>query len=371
MPVKDKISRIIIIILSGLTALPTGLQIGYVGSQGGISFPFIYLTLAMSFFLALLFQTALHEAGHLVCGLLTGYRFISYRVGSFIIYKKDGRLKTGRYAIPGTLGQCLMGAPDDPDNRAFFLYNAGGVIFNLISGVICYLLSVFIRQPFIAVFLLTNGLYALMMFFSNAIPTTAGGVANDGKNISELAKHPQAIPAFQAMLKINELLYQGWRPKDIPAEQIDLNEDLLHTGSIGFSNLLQQYSKLLDEHDFVQARAVLEKIKSGDYPILGFQKDLLQIEEKYLDLLDHCHSDFTDKKMLAYLKKNQNSLTVIRYGYAKALAANDMTQAKELEKRFAAVAALHPYQGEIQSEKELMEIAKERLTVELADEEVG
>ena len=29
-------------------------------------------------------QTILHEGGHLVCGLLTGYRFVSFRIGSWM-----------------------------------------------------------------------------------------------------------------------------------------------------------------------------------------------------------------------------------------------------------------------------------------------
>ena len=30
-------------------------------------------------------QLILHEGGHLVCGLLTGYRFVSFRIGSWMI----------------------------------------------------------------------------------------------------------------------------------------------------------------------------------------------------------------------------------------------------------------------------------------------
>ena len=35
-------------------------------------------------------QTILHEGGHLVCGLLTGYRFVSFRIGSWMVHvQKD------------------------------------------------------------------------------------------------------------------------------------------------------------------------------------------------------------------------------------------------------------------------------------------
>ena len=50
-------------------------------------------------FLMLLFtlpiQLILHEMGHLIFGLFTGYRFCSFRVFSFAILKKDGKLCFG------------------------------------------------------------------------------------------------------------------------------------------------------------------------------------------------------------------------------------------------------------------------------------
>ena len=40
--------------------------------------------LVLSFWL----QAILHEGGHLVCGLLSGYRFLSFRVGSFTLLRR-------------------------------------------------------------------------------------------------------------------------------------------------------------------------------------------------------------------------------------------------------------------------------------------
>ena len=39
-------------------------------------------------------QIIIHEAGHLIFGLLTGYTFVSFRIGSLTIIKEDGKLKT-------------------------------------------------------------------------------------------------------------------------------------------------------------------------------------------------------------------------------------------------------------------------------------
>lgn len=84
-------------------------------------------------YLAWLIQVVIHEAGHLICGLLSGYTFSSFRIGSFMLLKENGRLVTKRLKIPGTGGQCLM-APPEMVNGKFpvVLYNLGGSLFNLI-----------------------------------------------------------------------------------------------------------------------------------------------------------------------------------------------------------------------------------------------
>ena len=46
------------------------------------------LILLFSIFL----QVLLHEGGHLVCGLATGYRFVSLRIFNLTFIRKDGKL---------------------------------------------------------------------------------------------------------------------------------------------------------------------------------------------------------------------------------------------------------------------------------------
>lgn len=58
-----------------------------------------------------LVQIVLHEGGHLAAGLATGYGFVSFRIGSVMLLKKDGRLQFCRYQLAGTGGQCLLAPP--------------------------------------------------------------------------------------------------------------------------------------------------------------------------------------------------------------------------------------------------------------------
>ena len=82
-------------------------------------------------------QVVVHEAGHLVFGLLTGYQFSSFRIGSFMWVKLEGKLKLKRYSLAGTGGQCLMAPPEMVDGKVpYVLYNLGGCLANLIVSVI-------------------------------------------------------------------------------------------------------------------------------------------------------------------------------------------------------------------------------------------
>lgn len=75
----------------------------------------------------------IHEAGHLIFGLMTGYSYVSFRIGSYTLVKQDKKLKFKRFNIPGTAGQCLMMPPKIIDGKfPFVIYNFGGAIMNII-----------------------------------------------------------------------------------------------------------------------------------------------------------------------------------------------------------------------------------------------
>ena len=65
----------------------------------------------MAVILALVLQTLIHEAGHLVFGLLTCYRFVSFRIFNLTIINKAGKFAFRRFSVLGTAGQCLMSPP--------------------------------------------------------------------------------------------------------------------------------------------------------------------------------------------------------------------------------------------------------------------
>ena len=77
--------------------------------------------------IAFVLHIIVHEGGHLVGGLLTGYRFVSFRIFSLTLLRRDGRYIVRRFNIPGTGGQCIMLPPEgDAAKVPFVIYNAAG-----------------------------------------------------------------------------------------------------------------------------------------------------------------------------------------------------------------------------------------------------
>ena len=136
------------IILSLAIGAALGLLIGSLGrssmsnDQSTLSATFEIAGGLVALLIAAYLQIVLHEAGHLVCGLLSGYRFVSFRIMSITLIKDgEGKLRFKRFKLAGTGGQCLMTPPANvaPEHLPTALYNAGGVLSNLLWATLALL----------------------------------------------------------------------------------------------------------------------------------------------------------------------------------------------------------------------------------------
>ncbi len=131
--------------------------------------------------LAILLQTIEHEAGHLVFGLLTGYRFLSFRVGSFMIQKGQNGMKLHRYSLAGTGGQCLMVPPDIVNGKMPYVwYNLGGALMNLLTAVISIGAAYLSRENnWLETFFILHGLCGIATAMLNGIPIHTKEIMTD------------------------------------------------------------------------------------------------------------------------------------------------------------------------------------------------
>lgn len=229
-------------------------------------------------FFCLFLQVLLHEAGHLVCGLLSGYRFLSFRVFSLTLVRQDGRLRLKRYKLAGTGGQCLLAPPGGPDDRVpYFWYYAGGVAANLLSALLALGLWAWVDEmPFwLRLFLLLFGLMGLLLAVLNGIPRRVGGLCNDACNIVLLRRRPADLRYMWIQLTAAALIQTGTSPRSLPDEWFPLSDT-----AIDYSDLMQvsmplmQASRLQDSGRWDEACALLDDVYAHRDQLLG----LLRLE---------------------------------------------------------------------------------------------
>lgn len=82
--------------------------LGYFGMEGIFEGNGLEIAILILSFVVIVYGLIItHEAGHLVCGLLSGYKFVSFRIGSIIFVKRGDKILRKKFSIPGTGGQCL------------------------------------------------------------------------------------------------------------------------------------------------------------------------------------------------------------------------------------------------------------------------
>ena len=310
---------------------------------------------------AFFIQLIIHEAGHLVFGLLTGYSFSSFRILSFMLKKEDGRIVLRKLNLSGTAGQCLMGPPEPVDGRVpYVLYNLGGVLMNLISAAlsvfICLLLGTGGRGWYFFAVLAVVGIYLAL---TNGIPSGMGAVPNDGYNAAHLGKDPEAVDSFWKQLKISQQQGEGIRLKDMPDEWFSLREGADLNNPLIAAIAVFGENRAMDSKDFEKAGERIRLLCSEEVSIAPLYRALLVNDAVFPEVLEKGGevdlSAIREKDTAAILKQMRAFPSVIRTEYAvAALAENDRAKADSAMTAFEKTAKSYPNPIEIESERELI-----------------
>lgn len=335
---------------------------GHIGKQ-----ILLFGVLALSVYAAMALQTVIHEAGHLVFGLATGYQFSSFRIFSWMLLKENGKLRFRRLSIAGTGGQCLMAPPELKDGKMpFLLYNFGGAVMNLIASAIFFGISLLLSPSsvlslILQVLALIGAAFAVM----NGVPLRLGPVDNDGCNALSMMRSSEAVRAFHLQLKANEMVSKGVRLKDMPAEWFAVPGDDAMRNSIIASAGVLCCNRLMDEHRFEEADTLMEHLLSIESGIVELYRRLMTCDRIFVEAIGQNRKEVLEGLMTAEQEKMMKAMkqfpSVLRTRYALALLSDgDEANARETEKEFERCALKYPYPSDIAAERELMQIAKDR-----------
>lgn len=318
------------------------------------------IILLLQLYLAIFLQVVIHELGHLVFGLMTGYKFLSYRVGNLMIIKKDNQLKVKKMSLTGTGGQCLMAPPIYSNGIPYLLYNLGGVIFNVFSAIIFLILylntDIFLIKSFSMIMTFVGLFYAIM----NGIPLKLE-INNDGYNVLLMLKNKETIRAFWLQMKINEQLLYGIRLKDMESAWFKVSNDV--NNSLVNTIMVFACNRLIDEKKFSEAYEEIDKLLNSDMKMVNIHYFSLVLNAIYLELVlnnnDKYMKMYHDNEIQRFIASMKNSLDVLYVNYAYALLKeNNYIKADEIKNKFDKVSKNYPYESDIKSGNELIEYAK-------------
>ncbi len=316
----------------------------------------------------LLLQIVIHEGGHLVCGLASGYRFVSFRILSFTIIRKEGKLRIKRFDLAGTGGQCLLSPPDRPlEEIPTTLYNLGGVLANLLTVPLALLpLLVMDEMPFaLRLFLLANCLVGGLLALVNGIPCRLGGMSNDGNNLLVMRKNPESKRLLVSILRVNAAVQEGMRIKDMPAEWFEVGSPMNYADPLQ-CNLLNMYiGRLMDEDDLESAYTELEKVLAHRKETIGLFVKEAECEVLFIALVtgrkERAEALAADKTLMAYINqgaKVMSSKERVLWALAR-YRDNDEAKAQAIYNKVNDRREQYLMQGEVALDLALMQRAYE------------
>jgi hypothetical protein len=303
----------------------------------------------------------IHEAGHMVFGLLTGYKFSSFRVFSWILMRKNGKFQLKRYTIPGTGGQCLMIPPELVDGKMpCFLYNMGGCIFNALAVIACVALSGVLHP---AVWII-GAVFGVVLVALNGIPRRKN-VSNDGSNAFSLNKDPEAVRAFWQQMKMAEATTQGIRMKDMPEEWFGVPTDEEMKNVMQAAQGFIYCGRLLDAQKWDAFKTLADHILSMESGLMGIQKDSLACNRITCELLTEGNREVVENLLTDRLRQSMKALKacidIARAEYAIALLYDkDEAKARKHLAAFEKAAKNYAYTGELEGERELIAMIRKK-----------
>ncbi|KAJ52411.1 hypothetical protein BD780_001154 [Clostridium tetanomorphum] len=328
---------------------------------------FTIMILIVLFVCTFILQLILHEVGHLLFGIWSGYEFISFRVGSLTFIKEKGKITLKKFKVMGTGGQCLMMPPEGNGyDCPYILYNLGGILINLLVSCLCIVFYILFPIPrLIAAFLIFTTISGIYDLIVNGIPMKINGIANDGHNIFSMKNDKLSRYSFYIQLRVNGLLHQGVRMKDMPLHWFklpsgaDLNDSLISSIKCLEANYYH------DRKEFLKARECYESLLNNSPNLIKLFKNEINCELLFYEIMDECRKNIIDelynKELKKYIKLTNCYISRKRLMYAYSVIIEKNTaNADKLLKEIDIVKKTYPAKAEIESELEIIDFIKQK-----------
>lgn len=308
-----------------------------------------------------------HELGHLVCGIISGYKFLSFRLFSFLWVEENGKIVARKSNdMKGVVvGQCMLRPVGNFEDFRYVIYNLGGGLTNLLLSLILLPLSVWFMDNDVAYGVFLSGFVMNYMFaVANLVPLTSGGIPNDGKNVALAVKSEAAKRALWKMLVVNYEFMKGKRPRDFDGSDFELED------GVDISNYLIAYMRVLESerlHDLGQIDESFEILfklpvdKMPGYYKNGVLAELIYYYSVYNKDEDKAKGIYAQKNVAKYLGR------IKQPGIMRALAAyrffidGDREEGRRILGEAKRVNDEYPFPGIAAAERDRLAFLEEKM----------
>ena len=243
-------------------------------------YPKIFLFhMVPSVVLPLIVQLLAHEFGHMLAGILTGWRMIYLQLFRIALVKENNGLKIK--AVPSICYRCIMYPKSLCRNAS--LYTLGGIMTNLLLTAVALLGMIkYIRRPVICMYAMGLFSFGMMLLITNGIPNI-GRVCNDMACMLIMKSNQASKKAHNYQMVIAHQLFEGKTYRQMDQRIIEVGDRRINTDILAYHAVLEYYFHL-DEDEYILAREALDKIEM-DAPISREVRNIIRMERLYLNLI--------------------------------------------------------------------------------------
>ncbi len=230
-----------------------------------------------------LFLSLVHEAGHLVGGLLSGRRMYYVSVaGHCLMRRPDGRFRRGYAATPGVGGVCSTVSEGSP--QPFRLYLLLGPLSTLLVGGLCAYLAtlsdpawelpweVALRRAILHIPMVLMAVQGVVGCIVNLIPMHISGGISDGMQLLSLSFNRQSRADWEQCNRIAYLTWQGLTPSEMPEELFAPLPPERLTSPYARELTLYRLERLTELGDFAAAISLCHELTEAELPLSPLER---------------------------------------------------------------------------------------------------
>jgi len=281
---------------------------------------------------------------------------VNFAVFGHALVKEDGKLRRKKFHAQGSAGSCALTPPEmREDTFPHKLYFSGGFIGNFLFSALCFFLFfhfassiAFLSRGFFVI-----GIFGMFMGLQNLIPNK-GDLPNDGYFLLRLGnkKNVAMRRAFWVKMRAQALEAKGVRPRDFPAEWIQLVhiDDVNDLYTLAAATL--QYDYYMDRGELEKARTFMQALCEKPNQLPETYKLALNCALLFHELIHECREEEVDRLYTEALKNYIEAANMHRLSYAYArLVSNDVKKAAEQLDLFQKACEVSTMPGGIPSEQ--------------------